>query len=166
MRIDRLTETAFGMDEATWRRHANPLSVWTRFTALPLLVLTLWSRDWIGWWSVLPVGLALAWIWVNPRLFAEPARTDGWASRAVMGERIWLDRDRIALPPPILKSVRRTMAPMMLGMAILILGVAMLEPWTTVLGAVLIYAGKIRFLVLMVRLWDEAGGSAARDDRA
>ena len=33
-RIARL----FAMDEATWARHANPWSVWTRFTALPLLL--------------------------------------------------------------------------------------------------------------------------------
>jgi hypothetical protein len=27
-------------------RHANPVSVWTRFAVLPLLALAVWSREW------------------------------------------------------------------------------------------------------------------------
>lgn len=158
MRIDRMAERAFGMDDAAWRRHANPWSVWTRFSALPVLVMALWSRDWIGWWSVLPIVLALAWIWANPRLFPEPPRTDSWASRAVLGERIWLDRDRLALPPKILRGARLSMVPMILGAAFLVWGVALLEVWTTLIGAALIYGGKAWFLVEMVRLHDDVGG--------
>ncbi len=51
----------FGLEGEAWMRHANPASVWTRFAALPLLALALWSRVWIGWWALLPVAAALAW---------------------------------------------------------------------------------------------------------
>lgn len=32
-------ERLMGMDAASWERHANPLSVYTRYAALPLLAL-------------------------------------------------------------------------------------------------------------------------------
>ena len=38
----------FGLSGQSWMRHANPASVWTRFAVLPLLMLSVWSRDWIG----------------------------------------------------------------------------------------------------------------------
>jgi Family of unknown function (DUF6653) len=36
----------FGLEGGTWMRHANPVSVWTRFAVLPLLALAVWSREW------------------------------------------------------------------------------------------------------------------------
>ena len=33
----------FRMDERVWERHANPLSVWSRFATFPLILLALWS---------------------------------------------------------------------------------------------------------------------------
>ncbi len=87
------------MDEATWMRHANPWSVWTRNTALPLLVFAVWSRIWLGWSSLLLVLAALLWIFFNPRIFSPPVSTNTWASRGVLGERVWLNRDRVPIPP-------------------------------------------------------------------
>ncbi|MBS8226546.1 hypothetical protein DYI42_09930 [Vannielia litorea] len=80
------------MDDATWRRHANPWSGWSRmFTTLPLLALAIWSRVWLGWGALVPVALALGWIWANPRVFPEPERFGAWMSRGVLGERIFLE---------------------------------------------------------------------------
>jgi hypothetical protein len=56
------------------------------------------SRDWIGLWCLIPVTLALVWMFVNPRFFKAPKTTRNWASRSVLGERIWVDRDKIDLP--------------------------------------------------------------------
>jgi hypothetical protein len=39
---------AFGLGGEKWMRHANPISVWTRFAVLPMLAASVWSRDWIG----------------------------------------------------------------------------------------------------------------------
>ena len=41
------------MDDATWRRHANPWSVWTCATVLPVIIFAVWSRVWIGRWRFL-----------------------------------------------------------------------------------------------------------------
>jgi hypothetical protein len=38
----------FGLEGDAWMRHANPVSVWTRFAVLPLGALAVWSRQWIG----------------------------------------------------------------------------------------------------------------------
>ncbi len=34
---------AAGMSDEAWRRHANPWSVWTRFAAIPLMMLALFA---------------------------------------------------------------------------------------------------------------------------
>jgi hypothetical protein len=69
----------FGLQGESWLRHANPVSVWTRFAVLPLLALSIWSRDWIGWWSLVPIALSLVFMVVNPLLFPKPASTRNWA---------------------------------------------------------------------------------------
>mgnify|MGYP001799592615 CR=1 FL=1 len=81
-----------GMSDAVWARHANPWSAFTRFTVLPLLALAIWSRVWIGPWAWGLIALALIWNWLNPRFFPPPESLDNWASRRVLGERIWLNR--------------------------------------------------------------------------
>ena len=81
-------------------RHANPASVWTRFAVLPMLVLSIWSRDWIRLVRLIPIALSLVWLFINPLFFAPPQSTRKWASRGVLGERIWSERERSQLPPP------------------------------------------------------------------
>lgn len=82
---------AFAMSEETWRRHANPLSGWSRFaTGLPLLALAVWSRVWIGAWALLALAAVAAWLWWNPRAFPPPVRAEGWMSRGVLGEYLYL----------------------------------------------------------------------------
>src|SRR5215207_6747891 len=68
----------FGLRGDAWVRHANPRGVWTRFTCVSLVVVAVWSREWIGWYCVIPIALAGAWTWVNPRLFGVPASTRNW----------------------------------------------------------------------------------------
>jgi len=100
----------FFMSDATWRRHANPWSAWTRIvTCLPLLTLSLWSRAWIGRWSLLPLLASLLWVWINPRVFPEPESTDNWASQGVFGERVWLYRDMKDIVPEYGKWTRSIM---------------------------------------------------------
>jgi hypothetical protein len=104
----------FAMDEETWARHANPWSIWTRNTVLPVLIIAFWSRVWLGIWAVIPVVIAILWVWINPRLFKKPESTDNWASKSVLGERICLNRklvpvpDRHRMAPNILSTVSGT----------------------------------------------------------
>ncbi|HEU4910034.1 MAG TPA: DUF6653 family protein, partial [Propionibacteriaceae bacterium] len=88
----------FGLKGEGWLRHANPISVWTRFAVLPMLALSIWSRTWIGLWSLVPIALSLVFMIINPVLFPKPRSTKNWASKGVFGERIWADRTKVELP--------------------------------------------------------------------
>src|SRR3982750_4469308 len=98
MSLERSILKAFAMDQATWERHANPWSVWTRVATLPFWVLAIWSRTVLGWWALLPIGVLAFWTWFNPRLFPRPHSTDNWASKGVMGERVWVNRGKVEIP--------------------------------------------------------------------
>lgn len=39
------------------------------------------------------------WLRPNPRLFPPPAGTRSWISRGVLGERVWLNRAAVPIPP-------------------------------------------------------------------
>lgn len=130
--------------------------------ALPLLALAVWSRVWLGWWSALPVVLALVWLWLNPRAFP-PSRSDrAWMTRAVLGERIWIGQDRSDLAA-YAAPLRLWTAVGVLGVPILAWGLWVLDPVTTILGIAVIAAGKLVFCGYMARLYDDA--VAARPDR-
>ena len=96
---DRRVAKAFGLEGESWMKHANPASVWTRFSVL------------------LPAGAGDLEPRVDRRLVPGPDRrrrspgcsstrccsrrpksTRNWASRSVLGERIWVDRDKVELP--------------------------------------------------------------------
>jgi hypothetical protein len=79
---------ALTMSDDTWRRHAHPWSVYTRFAAIPPLVLAIWSRAWIGWWSLAPLALVVIWLWLNPRVFPPVHAPTRWASKGIYGEKI------------------------------------------------------------------------------
>lgn len=155
----KLAERAMSMDDRVWRRHANPLSVLTRFTCLPLLVLAIWSRDWLGWGAVPFVMLAVIWIWANPRVFPEPPHFDRWTSKGVVGERVYLShRDKVAAHHR--RAANLLSVASGLGALILIFGLWALHFWATILGMVLTILPKVWFVDRMVWVlqdWRAAG---------
>lgn len=165
MTLERRIASVFHMDEETRMRHANPWSVWTRTTALPLLILAVWSRVWIGWWALLPIAAAVLWTWLNPRLFPPPASMDSWAAKGVLGERIWANRDHVPVPAhhrtvPNILSVLSA-----IGTALVIWGLIGLAVWPTVCGAVVAILGKLWFLDRMVWLYEEMREAAPEYSR-
>ncbi len=147
-----------GMDDATWARHANPWSVWTRVPILPLLVLAIWSRAWIGIWFLLPVAMLLAWTWINPRVFPPPRRLDTWGSRAVLGERLWLVRRTHPVP-----AHHRRMPSLLNGLAALgalglVYGLIALDAAATLGGLAVALLAKMWFLDRMVWLVADMAG--------
>ncbi|MGP6087303.1 DUF6653 family protein [Antarctobacter jejuensis] len=152
MDIGRLTERMMSMDDATWARHANPLSGWTRVSILPLLALVLWYRDALGLWTYGLIAALVFWTWLNPRVFPEPKSLDSWMSRGVLGERIWLARHAAPIPPHHARAaiVLNTVAAS--GLIPLVWGLWVFAPGLTLAGLVLTMGGKLWFLDRMVWL--------------
>ena len=98
MDIFKSAERLMGMSESAWARHANPWSVYTRIGGGTLTFLALWSPFWIGWAGGAAIAAALLWTWLNPRLFPPPLSVDSWATKGVLGERIFLNRKTVPIP--------------------------------------------------------------------
>jgi hypothetical protein len=147
----------FGLEGDRWMRHANPVSVWTRFAVLPLLALAVWSRDWIGWWSLAAVALALVFMMVNPLLFPPPRSTRNWASKGVFGERIWTDREKAEVPAQFRGSgvTNATYAIQGVGLAVLAYGLVRLDLLAVVSGLVILQTAKAWFIDRMVLLFED-----------
>ncbi|WP_331236445.1 DUF6653 family protein [Natronorarus salvus] len=73
-------------DRLLWSRHANPWSVWTLVPAYPVLVLTIYRRS-----RPLLAG-TLLFVALNPLPVSPPEIDETWATRAVLGERVWIER--------------------------------------------------------------------------
>ena len=153
--IFNAAERGMGMSSDVWERHANPWSVWTRFTCLPLLVLAIWSRVWLGWWSLAPIALACLWIWLNPRVFPPPKSTDNWASKGVMGERVFLNRGNVPVPDHHRRWAIALGALSTTGLPPLVWGLWSLDATMTLLGLVLLVLPKVWFVDRMVWLFED-----------
>ncbi|MEM7440566.1 MAG: DUF6653 family protein [Pseudomonadota bacterium] len=151
MNLYAAAERLMGMNDAVWARHANPWSVWTRFSCLPLIVLAVWWRS----WGLL--ALVLAWTWVNPRAFPAPAHFDHWASRAVLGERLFLSGADI--PRHHLLATRILSALSAVGLIPLCWGLYTLDPVSTVLGTLLAVMPKVWFCDRMVWILADLTGN-------
>jgi hypothetical protein len=96
------------------------------------------------------------WTAVNPRAFPPPRSAHRWASQAVLGERLWTASRKRGTPP------RRRLAPIVLtgintaGMAVLVRGLIILDPWMTATGLAVHMAGKNWFLDRMVWHYEDA----------
>jgi hypothetical protein len=132
----------FGMTDDAWKRHANPWSVWTRFAAIPLMILAIWSRVWLGWWCLVPIAVVLVWLWLNPRVFAQVETPTSWTPKGIYGEKLWLkERDRVS--PDHLRVLRLLVPVGAAGFALLMYGLVRLQLWPTVFGASLIVLAQL-----------------------
>jgi hypothetical protein len=155
MTFEQKVAATFKMSDEAWQRHANPWSVWTRNTVLPALILAIWSRAWLGWWSLVPVALAVLWMWMNPRIFPPPASTNNWASKAVLGERVALNRELIPVPEHHRRAAFVLNIIAGLGVPFIVWGLVKLALWPTLFGSALVYLGKLWFLDRMVWLYED-----------
>ena len=145
---DRKVAKAFGLEGDNWMKHANAASVWTRFSVVSLFALAVWSREWIGIWCLVPVALSIVWMFVNPLLFKAPKSTRNWASRTVLGERIWVDRDKIELPEQFRSRTPSLVANAYsaIGLALLVFGLVDLNVLAAVTGILITHGGKAWYL--------------------
>ena len=155
MTLERKIAKLFNLADENWMKHASPWSVWTRYSVLPIIILAFWSRVWIEWWSLIPAIISLAWMFINPVFFKKPKPTRNWASKSVLGERVWQNRDKMDVPkyhktlPNILNGISSV------GMILSIWAIVELSIWPALLGISLAYIGKSWYLDRMVWLYED-----------
>ncbi len=145
----------FQLSGDAWARHANPWSVRTRAPIIPLLALAIWSRAWIGPWAALPVLAVLVWTWANPRVFPPVAPNDGWCWRAVMGERMFSERDVRPLPARYVREDWALVALSTFFALVLAWGLYFLALGPTLAGVAGALAAKFWCLDRMAWLYDD-----------
>ncbi len=161
MTLEQKIAKVFKMDEKTRRRHSNPLSVYSRFSMVPLLGLAFWSRIWLGYYSLIPIVIVVLWLWFNPRIFPEPKNTNNWASKVVLGEWVWMNRKIVPVPthhryvPNILSLVAA------IGGIFFVLGVIILDLCFTIFGGVVLVISKLWFADRMVWLYEDMKDATA-----
>lgn len=160
MDIFKAAERGMGMDDAVWTRHANRWSVWTRIPILPALALSIWARDWIGWWCLVPMGLLVAWAFINPKAFPAPSTLDHWASKGVMGERLFLARKTVPIPAHHQRAALALTWVSVSGLPPLIYGLWAYDIFAVLCGLALTVGGKIWFVDRMAWLYEEMTGLA------
>ncbi len=154
--------TLFRLDDAGWERHANPWSVYTRIAIWPLLVIALWSFHWIGITALIPLGAIVLWAFINPRAFPPPASTKSWASRAVLGERIFLARADVPVPHHHVVAGRLLAGAGVAGTLVMLTGLLMTNPALYLTGAVAAFLTKMWFIDRMVWLFDDMSRTHAQ----
>lgn len=144
---------SMSMTDEVWNRHSNPWSVYTRFTVMPIMSVCFWSRDWIGLYFIAPVLLSFIWVWLNPRLFKPPSKTDNWASMGTFGERIYLNRKNECIPKHHINACRTLQILSAIGLPLFLYGVYVLDFWVLLLGNLWIMVFKAWFVDRMVWLY-------------
>jgi len=157
MRLDRGIETAMGMDDDRWRRHANLWSVWTRLAAVAAAAIAIYARGAIGgWWTLGACALIVVWLWLNTRVFPPVEDDRRWESQAIFGEVLWLERADHDLPDHHLRWTRRIVTGSVIALVPMVYGLVVFDPWATAFGATGVIVGQLWFLDRLAWLYADA----------
>ncbi|BDD10820.1 hypothetical protein FUAX_32520 [Fulvitalea axinellae] len=145
----------FGLNDENWLKHANPKSVWTRAPLLPFIVLAIWSKEWIGIWCLAPLTTLFIWTIINPSFFPAPKTTNNWASKAVLGEKIWINRKKTPIPTHHNRAINILVSVQLTGLVLIIIGIYQLNPWQAISGTICVFLGKMWFLDRTVWIFED-----------
>ncbi|MFC6974022.1 DUF6653 family protein [Halomicroarcula sp. GCM10025709] len=128
--------------DAVWRRHANPLSGWSRVAVLPVLMYGIYAR------RPRLVVAALTFTVVNPVLFSPPADADAWMTRVVLGERMYYRHRDGRRPIDLLNYVNGPIS------AYAVYAAYRRQPLRTVVATALSMLTKFAFVAYVARYYD------------
>jgi hypothetical protein len=155
MNLEKVLARLFGLEGDQWLRHANPKSVYSRFPVLGLVVVSVWARVWIGVYFLVPLGVTLLWTYINPRLFDEPESLEHWASKGVLGERIWSERESYDISKGWVLQNHTLNAVQAVAMVPFFVGLYRLDVWMTTTGLAVAFLSKLWFFDRMVWLFED-----------
>jgi len=119
-------------------------------------VLTFWTRKWIGAWCLAPGLLIFIWAHLYPLFLNRRISPPNWAARAMLGERIFLNRDKVEIPAAHNLPLHALLALIAsTGVILIIWSVVFYSVWGVVLGLAMAGFGRGWFLDRMVWLYED-----------
>jgi hypothetical protein len=91
----------------------------------------------------------------EPPSCADSESTNTWHAKATFGERVWLNRRNILIPDNHENAATILTWVSGAGFAAAVGGAYLNDIWLTLVGLVITYTGKLLFLNVMVKLYDE-----------
>ncbi|MFA5259116.1 MAG: DUF6653 family protein [Candidatus Pacearchaeota archaeon] len=155
MTLEKQISKTFNLKGNNWMKHANPWSIWTRFATLPFLIFAIWSRIWLGWYSLIPILILIIWLIINPTLFKKPKSFNNWGSKSVLGEKFWSERKTTPVPSYHKSIIMILTILQTIGGIILIIGLWKLDIYLTINGTIIVYFSKMWFLDRMVWIFED-----------
>ena len=155
MDIFALSERMMAMDEASWAKHANPLSVYRSMSILPLMSLAVISRIWRDCYALVPIAFVVIWTWWNPRAFGPPKTSNNWAAHGTFGERVFLTRASIPVPQHHSRWAVGLGIASGVGAVPWLYGLWSLDLGMVLFGLALMIGGKLWFVDRMVWLYQD-----------
>lgn len=97
-------------EDRRWAGRSHPWCVYTRLAAALLLIIALTTHRSLGIYAAIPIGLCLFFIIVNPFIFRPPKDDTHWATRSVLGQRLWRQRENAGWDVPSISRVASALA--------------------------------------------------------
>ena len=98
------------IEDRRWAGRSHPWCVYSRLAAALALIVVLTSHRELGVYALIPISLCLFFIIVNPFIFPAPKDDSHWATRTVLGQRIWRSREHAHWDIPSISRVASALA--------------------------------------------------------
>nr|WP_306455024.1 DUF6653 family protein [Pseudovibrio flavus] len=142
------------MDVRNWGKNQSALTFYSRLLALPYFVAALWTHTLWDMQSALGLcALGIAWLWLTPRLYKGSGSANSWYVRAHFGQRIWLNRMSVPVPPEVHFRALAMAFAGVVGFGVAIWGATDANIVLAASGVAVAYAGRLGFLDQMAKLY-------------
>ncbi|MBN9670328.1 DUF6653 family protein [Roseibium aggregatum] len=142
-------------------RPATPVSICLKFLAPGLLTALLWLQMWLGLSGALALTAAVA-VGLIAVQKTYPGRKsgDGWLSQAGYGERIWLNRFIVPIPPELYTGITLLYPVFWSGALAALLGGYSMSALLTATGLLVAHSAQFVCIEKQIRLYREMKNKA------
>ncbi|MEZ5924885.1 MAG: DUF6653 family protein [Hyphomicrobiaceae bacterium] len=98
------------LEDRRWAGRSHPWCVYTRLAAALALIVAITTHRSLGVQALIPIGVCLFFIIINPFIFPAPKDKTRWATRSVLGQRLWRRRENPGWDVPSISRVASALA--------------------------------------------------------